>query len=99
MRVKVLFTHIHLHMPAGVSNTSACSVSTTHLQCGSANRSSTLVSVVLHTDTFLYPEEEDIGQLCESLDIERWYTAVRAGECGPESGNHQVRPLSVLHSL
>lgn len=48
-------------------------------------KSSTLESGVLHTDAFLYPEEEDIDELCESLDIGRWYCT--------ECGSKKTKPL------
>ena len=42
-------------------------------------------SGVLHTDAFLYPEEEDIDELCESLHIGRWYCT--------ECGSKKTKPL------
>ena len=48
-------------------------------------KSSALESGVLHTDAFLYPEEEDIDGLCESLHIGRWYCA--------ECGSRRTKPL------
>ena len=48
-------------------------------------KSSTLESGVLHTDAFLYPEEEDIDELCESLHIGRWYCT--------KCGSRKTKPL------